>query len=173
MKKMLSLLVCGMLVVGMVGCDSTEDIAEDAYNDAKDKVEDNAEPVEEPKDEVVEPEVVEEKERANKEALASDLESTIANSMGANYEVAAVIDDNGDCNIAIADTTTIYSGYDKETIKSLSKQYGLESGAIGIQENAETVFVNAGYTNMNVTLMITGADYVPFMVVMHGIATYY
>ena len=173
MKKMLSLLVCGMLVVGMVGCDSTEDIAKDAYNDAKDKVEDTAEPVEEPKDEVVEPELVEEKERANKEALASDLESTIANSMGANYEVAVVIDDNGDCNIGIADTTTIYSGYDKETIKSLSKQYGLESGAIGIQENAETVFVNAGYTNMNVTLMITGADYVPFMVVMHGIATYY
>ena len=173
MKKMLSLLVCGMLVVGMVGCDSTEDIAEDAYNDAKDKVEDTAEPVEEPKDEVVEPELVEEKERANKEALASDLESTIANSMGANYEVAVVIDDNGDCNIGIADTTTIYSGYDKETIKSLSKQCGLESGAIGIQENAETVFVNAGYTNMNVTLMITGADYVPFMVVMHGIATYY
>ena len=173
MKKMLSLLVCGMLVVGMIGCDSTEDIAEDAYNDAKDKVEDTAEPVEEPKDDVVEPELVEEKERANKEALASDLESTIANSMGANYEVAVVIDDNGDCNIGIADTTTIYSGYDKETIKSLSKQYGLESGAIGIQENAETVFVNAGYTNMNVTLMITGADYVPFMVVMHGIATYY
>ena len=173
MKKMLSLLVCGMLVVGMVGCNSTEDIAEDAYNDAKDKVEDTAEPVEEPKDEVVEPELVEEKERANKEALASDLESTIANSMGANYEVAVVIDDNGDCNIGIADTTTIYSGYDKETIKSLSKQYGLESGAIGIQENAETVFVNAGYTDMNVTLMITGADYVPFMVVMHGIATYY
>ena len=173
MKKMLSLLVCGMLVIGMVGCDSTEDIAEDAYNDAKDKVEDTAEPVEEPKDEVVEPELVEEKERANKEALASDLESTIANSMGANYEVAVVIDDNGDCNIGIADTTTVYSGYDKETIKSLSKQYGLESGAIGIQENAERVFVNAGYTDMNVTLMITGADYVPFMVVMHGIATYY
>ena len=173
MKKMLSLLVCGMLVFGMVGCDSTEDIAEEAYNDAKDKVEDTAEPVEEPKDEVVEPEVVDKEERANKETLASDLESTIANSMGANYEVAVVIDDNGDCNIGIADTTTIYSGYDKETIKSLSKQYGLESGAISIQENAETVFVNAGYTNMNVTLMITGADYVPFMVVMHGIATYY
>ena len=158
MKKMLSLLVCGMLVVGMVGCESAEDTTE---------------PVEEPKDEVVEPELVEEKERANKEALASDLESTIANSMGANYEVAVVIDDNGDCNIGIADTTTIYSGYDKETIKSLSKQYGLESGAIGIQKNAETVFINAGYTDMNVTLMITGADYVPFMVVMHGIATYY
>lgn len=173
MKKMLSLLVCGMLVVGMIGCESAEDTAEEAYNDAKDKVEDTAEPVEEPKDEVVEPGPTDEEVRANKEALAKQVETTIANSMGANYEVAAVIDDDGNCNIAIADTTTIYSGYDKETIKAMSKQYGLESGAIGIQENAETVFVNAGYTDMNVTLMITGADYVPFMVVMHGIATYY
>ena len=173
MKKMLGLLLSGMLIVGMVGCASTEDIAEEAYNDAKDKVEDTAEPVEEPKDDVVEPELNEEEERANKEALAEQVENTIANSMGANYEVAAVIDDDGNCNIGIADTTTIYSGYDKETIKSLSKQYGLESGAIGIQENAERVFVNAGYTDMNITLMITGADYVPFMVVMHGIATYY
>ena len=173
MKKMLGLLLSGMLIVGMVGCASTEDIAEEAYNDAKDKVEDTAEPVEEPKDDVVEPELNEEEERANKEALAEQVENTIANSMGANYEVAVVIADDGNCNIAIADTTTIYSGYDKETIKAMSKQYGLESGAIGIQENAERVFVNAGYTNMNVTLMITGADYVPFMVVMHGIATYY
>ena len=172
MKKMLSLLVCGMLVFGMVGCDSTEDIAEEAYNDAKDKVEDTAEPVEEPKDEVVEPGPTDEEVRANKEALAKQVETTIANSMGSNYEVAVVIADDGNCNIAIADTTTIYSGYDKETIKSLSKQYGLESGAIGIQENAERVFVNAGYTDMNVTLMVTGADYVPFMIVMHGIATY-
>ena len=172
MKKMLSLLVCGMLVFGMVGCDSTEDIAEEAYNDAKDKVEDTAEPVEEPKDEMVEPELNEEEERANKETLAKQVETTIANSMGSNYEVAVVIADDGNCNIGIADTTTIYSGYDKETIKSLSKQYGLESGAIGIQENAERVFVNAGYTDMNVTLMVTGADYVPFMIVMHGIATY-
>ena len=173
MKKMLSLLVCGMLVVGMIGCESTE---ENSY-DTSDDVISNREELEERNKEAIkeaeEPELVEEEERANKEALASDLESTIANSMGGNYEVAVVIDDNGDCNIGIADTTTIYSGYDKETIKSLSKQYGLESGAIGIQENAETVFVNAGYTNMNVTLMITGADYVPFMVVMHGIATYY
>lgn len=172
MKKMLGLLLSGMLVVGMVGCSSTEEIAEEAYNDAKDKVEDNA-TVEEPKDEIVEPGPTDSEVRANKEALAENIKDTIANSMGSNYEVAVVIDDNGDCNIGIADTTTIYSGYDKETIKAMSKQYGLESGAIGIQENAETVFVNAGYTNMNVTLMITGADYVPFMVVMHGIATYY
>ena len=170
MKKMLSLLVCGMLVVGMIGCESTEDTA---VEDNAVPMEDTAEPAEEPKDEVVEPGPTDEEVRANKEALAKQVETTIANSMGSNYEVAAVIDDDGNCNIGIADTTTIYSGYDKETIKAMSKQYGLESGAIGIQENAETVFVNAGYTNMNVTLMITGADYVPFMVVMHGIATYY
>ena len=177
-KKVLGLLLSGMLVVGMVGCASTEDIAEEAYNDAKDKVEDNVTDSWEEKnkrliEEAKEEEAKEKEVRANKEALAKQVETTIANSMGANYEVAVVIDDNGDCNIGIADTTTIYSGYDKETIKSLSKQYGLESGAISIQENAEAVFVNAGYTNMNVTLMITGADYVPFMVVMHGIATYY
>ena len=170
MKKMLSLLVCGMLVVGMIGCESTEDTA---VEDNAVPMEDTAEPVEEPKDEVVEPGPTDEEVRANKEALAKQVETTIANSMGSNYEVAVVIADDGNCNIGIADTTTIYSGYDKETIKSLSKQYGLESGAISIQENAEAVFVNAGYTDMNVTLMITGADYVPFMVVMHGIATYY
>ena len=171
MKKMLSLLVCGMLVVGMIGCDSTEDIAEDAYNDAKDKVEDTAKPVEEPKDEVVEPGPTDEEVRANKEALAKQVETTIANSMGANYEVAAVIADDGNCNIAIADTTTVYSGYDKGTLEAMSKQYGLESAVINIETSAEQVFVNAGY-DVSVTIMVTGADYTPFMIVMHGIATY-
>ena len=170
MKKMLSLLVCGMLVFGMVGCDSTEDTAEDAYNDAKDKVEDNA-TVEEPKDEVVEPGPTDEEVRANKEALAKQVETTIANSMGSNYEVAVVIADDGNCNIAIADTTTVYSGYDKGTLEAMSKQYGLESAVINIETSAEQVFANAGY-DVSVTIMVTGADYTPFMIVMHGIATY-
>ena len=168
MKKMLSLLVCGMLVVGMIGCESTEDIA---VEDNAVPAEDNAEPVEEPKDEVVEPEVVEEKERANKEALAEQVEDTIANSMGSNYEVAVVIADDGNCNIAIADTTTVYSGYDKGTLEAMSKQYGLESAVINIETSAEQVFANAGY-DVSVTIMVTGADYTPFMIVMHGIATY-
>ena len=76
MKKMLSLLVCGMLAVGMIGCESAEDTAKEAYNDAKDKVEDNAEPVEEPKDEVVEPGPTDEEVRANKEALAELIENS-------------------------------------------------------------------------------------------------
>ena len=168
MKKMLSLLVCGMLVVGMVGCDSTEDTV---VEDNAVPVEDNVEPVEEPKDEVVEPEVVEEKERANKEALAEQVEDTIANSMGSNYEVAVVIADDGNCNIAIADTTTVYSGYDKGTLEAMSKQYGLENAVINIETSAEQVFANAGY-DVSVTIMVTGADYTPFMIVMHGIATY-
>ena len=170
MKKMLSLLVCGMLVVGMVGCASTEDIAEEAYNDAKDKVEDDA-TVEEPKDEVVEPGPTDSEVRANKEALAEQIQTTIANSMGSNYEVAVVIADDGNCNIAIADTTTVYSGYDKDTLEAMSKQYGLESAVINIETSAEQVFANAGY-DVNVTIMVTGADYTPFMIVMHGIATY-
>lgn len=170
MKKMLGLLVCGMLVCGMVGCASTEDIAEDAYNDAKDKVEDNA-TVEEPKDEVVEPGPTDSEVRANKEALAENIKDTIANSMGSNYEVAVVIADDGNCNIAIADTTTVYSGYDKDTLEAMSKQYGLESAVINIETSAEQVFANAGY-DVSVTIMVTGADYTPFMIVMHGIATY-
>ena len=170
MKKMLGLVVCGMLVVGMIGCESAEDTAEDAYNDAKDKVEDNA-TVEEPKDEVVEPGPTDSEVRANKEALAENIKDTIANSMGSNYEVAVVIADDGNCNIAIADTTTVYSGYDKGTLEAMSKQYGLESAVINIETSAEQVFANAGY-DVSVTIMVTGADYTPFMIVMHGIATY-
>ena len=176
MKKMLSLLVCGMLVVGMIGCDSTEDTAEEAYNDAKDKVEDNATDSWEEKnkrliEEAKEEEAKEKEVRANKEALAEQVETTIANSMGSNYEVAVVIADDGNCNIAIADTTTVYSGYDKDTLEAMSKQYGLESAVINIETSAEQVFANAGY-DVNVTIMVTGADYTPFMIVMHGIATY-
>lgn len=169
-KKVLGLLLSGMLVAGMVGCSSTEDIAEEAYNDAKDKVEDNA-TVEEPKDEVVEPGPTDSEVRANKEALAENIKDTIANSMGSNYEVAVVIADDGNCNIAIADTTTVYSGYDKGTLEAMSKQYGLESAVINIETSAEQVFANTGY-DVNVTIMVTGADYTPFMIVMHGIATY-
>ena len=170
MKKMLGLLLSGMLVVGMVGCASTEEIAEEAYQDAKDKVEDNA-TVKEPKDEVVEPGPTDEEVRANKETLAEQIKTTIANSMGSNYEVAVVIADDGNCNIAIADTTTVYSGYDKDTLEAMSKQYGLESAVINIETSAEQVFANAGY-DVSVTIMVTGADYTPFMIVMHGIATY-
>ena len=168
MKKMLSLLVCGMLVVGMIGCESTEDTA---VEDNAVPMEDTAEPVEEPKDEVVEPGPTDEEVRANKEALAKQVETTIANSMGSNYEVAVVIADDGNCNIGIADTTTVYSGYDKDTLEAMSKQYGLESAVINIETSAEQVFANAGY-DVSVTIMVTGADYTPFMIVMHGIATY-
>ena len=168
MKKMLSLLVCGMLVVGMIGCESTEDTA---VEDNAVPMEDTAEPVEEPKDEVVEPGPTDEEVRANKEALAKQVETTIANSMGSNYEVAVVIADDGNCNIGIADTTTVYSGYDKDTLEAMSKQYGLESAVINIETSAEQVFANAGY-DVSVTIMVTGADYTPFMVVMHGVATY-
>ena len=168
MKKMLSLLVCGMLVVGMIGCESTEDTA---VEDNAVPMEDTAEPAEEPKDEVVEPGPTDSEVRANKEALAEQIKTTIANSMGSNYEVAVVIADDGNCNIAIADTTTVYSGYDKGTLEAMSKQYGLESAVINIETSAEQVFANAGY-DVSVTIMVTGADYTPFMIVMHGIATY-
>ena len=168
MKKMLGLVVCGMLVCGMVGCASTEDAATEEDSTAVDRWEEaNEKAIEETKN----AEAKEEEVRANKEALAENIKNTIADSMGSNYEVAVVIADDGNCNIAIADTTTVYSGYDKDTLEAMSKQYGLESAVINIETSAEQVFANAGY-DVSVTIMVTGADYTPFMIVMHGIATY-
>lgn len=168
MKKMLGLLLSGMLVCGMVGCASTEDTTTEEDSTTVDRWEEaNEKAIEEAKD----AEVKEEEVRANKEALAENIKTTIANSMGSNYEVAVVIADDGNCNIAIADTTTVYSGYDKGTLEAMSKQCGLESAVINIETSAEQVFANAGH-DVSVTIMVTGADYTPFMIVMHGIATY-
>lgn len=168
MKKMLGLVVCGMLVCGMVGCANTEEAATEEDSATVDRWEEaNKKAIEEAKD----TEAKEKEVRANKEALAEQIKTTIANSMGSNYEVAVVIADDGNCNIAITDTTTVYSGYDKDTLEAMSKQYGLESAVINIETSAEQVFANAGY-DVSVTIMVTGADYTPFMIVMHGIATY-
>ena len=168
MKKVLGLLLSGMLVIGMVGCASTEDTTTEEDSTTVDRWEEaNEKAIEEAKD----TETKEKEVRANKETLAEQIKTTIANSMGSNYEVAVVIADDGNCNIAIADTTTVYSGYDKGTLEAVSKQYGLESAVINIETSAEQVFANAGY-DVNVTIMVTGADYTPFMIVMHGIATY-
>ena len=133
MKKMLGLVVCGMLVCGMVGCASTEDTTTEEDSTTVDRWEEaNEKAIEEAK----EAETKEKEVKANKEALAENIKDTIANSMGSNYEVAVVIADDGNCNIAIADTTTVYSGYDKDTLKAMSKQYGLESAVINIETSA-------------------------------------
>ena len=168
MKKLLGLVLSGMLTVSMVGCGADE-VAEDAYNDAKDKVEEQTEPVEEPKDEVVEPEdiapVEEEELDISKEEVAQLLEEIIGDSMGRDYEVEVMITDNGDCAIGIADLYNSYSGYDKSLLESMCKEAGLENSAMEIVRNAKLVFEEYDFNDVDVTLILTGNDYVPFMMV--------
>ena len=171
MKKLLGLLVSSMLVVSMVGCGADE-VAEDAYEEAKDKVEEQTEPVEEPKDEYVEPEeVIEEPEvtkeelTISKEEVAQLLNEIIGDTMGVNYEVAVTITDSGDCAIGIADRNNAYSMYDKSVLESMCKEAGLEDSAMEIVRNAKLVFEEYDFNDVDVTLILTGNDYVPFMMV--------
>ena len=166
MKKLLGLLVSSMLVIGMVGCGADE-VAEDAYEEAKDKVEEQTEPVEEPKDEYVEPEEIEPEEELtiSKEEVAQLLNEIIGDSMGVDYEVAVTITDNGDCAIGIADRNNAYSMYDKSVLESMCKEAGLEDSAMEIVRNAKLVFEEYDFNDVDVTLILTGNDYVPFMMV--------
>ena len=166
MKKLLGLLVSSMLVIGMVGCGADE-VAEDAYEEAKDKVEEQTKPVEEPKDEYVEPEEIEPEEELtiSKEEVAQLLNEIIGDTMGVNYEVAVTITDNGDCAIGIADRNNAYSMYDKSVLESMCKEAGLEDSAMEIVRNAKLVFEEYDFNDVDVTLILTGNDYVPFMMV--------
>ena len=166
MKKLLGLLVSSMLVIGMVGCGADE-VAEDAYEEAKDKVEEQTKPVEEPKDEYVEPEEIkpEEELTISKEEVAQLLNEIIGDTMGVNYEVAVTITDSGDCAIGIADRNNAYSMYDKSVLESMCKEAGLEDSAMEIVRNAKLVFEEYDFNDVDVTLILTGNDYVPFMMV--------
>ena len=166
MKKILGLLVSSMLVIGMVGCGADE-VAEDAYEEAKDKVEEQTKPVEEPKDEYVEPEEIkpEEELTISKEEVAQLLNEIIGDTMGVNYEVAVTITDSGDCAIGIADRNNAYSMYDKSVLESMCKEAGLEDSAMEIVRNAKLVFEEYDFNDVDVTLILTGNDYVPFMMV--------
>ena len=85
--------------------------------------------------------------------------------MGVNYEVAVTITDNGDCAIGIADRNNAYSMYDKSVLESMCKEAGLEDSAMEIVRNAKLVFEEYDFNDVDVTLILTGNDYVPFMMV--------
>ena len=161
MKKLLGLVLSGILMISMVGCtDSVEEQVEEQQTP----------PVqEEPKDEYVEPEEIkpeEEEELAiSKEEVAQLLNEIIGDSMGVNYEVAVTITDNGDCAIGIADRNNAYSMYDKSVLESMCKEAGLEDSAMEIVRNAKLVFEEYDFNDVDVTLILTGNDYVPFMMV--------
>ena len=90
MKKLLGLVLSGILMISMVGCtDSVEEQVE----------EQETPPVqEEPKDEYVEPEEVIEEPEVTKEEVAYLIKMAIQENMSSRYEVEVVIKHRKLCN---------------------------------------------------------------------------
>lgn len=166
MKKLLGLILSGMLMASMVGCtDSVEK-----------QVEEQEPPtVEEPKeDEYVEPEEVIEEPEVTKEEVAYLIKMALQESMDSRYEVEVIINEDGSCAIGLADREMSYSGFTADEIESMSKQAGLEEVVKDFIDNAVNTFYEYGYENQVVTVVITGNDYVPFMMMSNtGHATYF
>lgn len=165
-KKVLSMLLSGMLMISMVGCtDSVEKQVE----------EQETPPVqEEPKDEYVEPEEVIEEPEVTKEEVAYLIKMALQESMDSRYEVEVIINEDGSCAIGLADREMSYSGFTADEIESMSKQAGLEEVVKDFIDNAVNTFYEYGYKNQVVTVVLTGNDYVPFMMMNNtGHATYF
>ena len=157
MKKLLGLVLSGILMISMVGCtDSVEE-----------QVEEQEPPtVEEPKeDEYVEPEEVIEEPEVTKEEVAYLIKMAIQENMSSRYEVEVLINEDGSCAIGIADIQMSYSGYTKDEMEAMAKQAGLDVAGKDFVDNAINVFYEYGYEDIIVTLVLTGNDYVPFMMI--------
>lgn len=157
MKKLFGLVLSGILMSTMVGCtDSVEKQVEEQEPPA----------VEQPKeDEYVEPEEVIEEPEVSKEEVAYLIKMAIQENMSSRYEVEVVINEDGSCAIGIADTQMSYSGYTKDEMEAMAKQAGLDVAAKDFVDNAINVFYEYGYEDIIVTLVLTGNDYVPFMMI--------
>ena len=157
MKKLLGLVLSSMLMVNMVGC----------TNSVEEQVEEQEPPaVEEPKeDEYVEPEEVIEEPEVTKEEVAYLIKMAIQENMSSRYEVEVLINEDGSCAIGIADTQMSYGGYTKDEMEAMAKQAGLDVAAKDFVDNAINVFYEYGYEDIIVTLVLTGNDYVPFMMI--------
>ena len=155
-KKVLGLLLSGMLVMSMVGCTDTNEQVEE---------QEQTQTVEEPKDEYVEPEEVIEEPEVSKEEVAYLIKMAIQENMSSRYEVEVVINEDGNCAIGVADTQMSYSVYTKDEIESMCKQAGLDVAAKDLVDNAINLFYEYGYENIVVTLVLTGSDYVPFIMI--------
>ena len=155
-KKVLGLLLSGMLVMSMVGCTNTNEQVEK---------QEQTQTVEEPKDEYVEPEEVIEEPEVTKEEVAYLIKMAIQESMSSRYEVEVLINEDGNCAIGVADTQMSYSGYTKDEMEAMAKQAGLDVAAKDLVDNAINLFYEYGYENIVVTLVLTGSDYVPFIMI--------
>ena len=155
-KKVLGLLLSGMLVISMVGCTDTNEQVEE---------QEQTQTVEEPKDEYVEPKEVIEEPEVSKEEVAYLIKMAIQENMSSRYEVEVLINEDGSCAIGIADTQMNYSGYTKDEMEAMCKQAGLDVAAKDLVDNAINLFYEYGYENIVVTLVLTGSDYVPFIMI--------
>lgn len=165
-KKVLSMLLSGMLMVSMVGC--TDSVQEQVEEQQTPPVQ------EEPKDEYVEPEEVTEEPEVTKEEVAYLIKMALQESMDSRYEVEVIINEDGSCAIGLADREMSYSEFTADEIESMSKQAGLEEVVKDFIDNAVNTFYEYGYENQVVTVVITGNDYVPFMMMSNtGHATYF
>ena len=158
MKKLFGLVLSGILMSTMVGCtDSVEKQVEEQETPPA---------VEQPKeDEYIEPEEVIEEPEVSKEEVAYLIKMAIQENMSSRYEVEVVINEDGSCAIGTADTQMSYSGYTKDEMEAMAKQAGLDVAAKDFVDNAINVFYEYGYEDIIVTLVLTGNDYVPFMMI--------
>ena len=184
-KGLLVKVVCGMLVVTMVGCyskgaeeqDQQEQQAQIEQQVETEETEDleeaeETEETEEPKDEHVTP-VEQDVPNTTKEEIAEALEYTIANTMGSDYSVEVYMYDENTCRIGVMVNNFSYDGLSTDEIADLCELYGVTDNCTGVAINAEAAFEKAGY-NVKVNVLSMDCVGTAFMMVdSTGYAIYY
>ena len=194
-KGLLVKVVCGMLVVTMVGCYSkgAEEQDQQEQQDQQIQVEEVT-PVEEPEevtekpeepeaqedpveDPVIEDEYITPEEQDvhtyTKEEIAEALEYTIANTMGSDYSVEVYMYDENTCRIGVMVNNFSYDGLSTDEIADLCELYGVTDNCTGVAINAEAAFEKAGY-NVKVNVLSMDCVGTAFMMVdSTGYAIYY
>ena len=196
-KGLLVKVVCGMLVVTMVGCyskgaeeqdqqeqqaqieqqvetEETEDLeeAEETEETEEYEAEDVAEDQYDYEAEDVTP-VEQDVPNTTKEEIAEALEYTIANTMGSDYSVEVYMYDENTCRIGVMVNNFSYDGLSTDEIADLCELYGVTDNCTGVAINAEAAFEKAGY-NVKVNVLSMDCVGTAFMMVdSTGYAIYY
>ena len=143
-KKMLGLVLSGVIMLGMVGCNAG-DVAEDAYNEAKQHVEEDVNG----KDNTTE------STDDKVEAVNTILESTLKDKFRAEdgYDVGmSQVDDQ--VNIVIINSNIDITGYSQETVDMMCEQADIQTTFNYLDETATDLYVQAGYMmNVKITIM--------------------
>ena len=146
-KKIFSLLLTGMLCVGMVGCgDEVQEQAEKGYNDATQE----EQQVEEPKEEVAEPDpIVEEEQPEETKDISSDVDGAYAllkpliDQQFGSLDHDYMIMDGGLYLVGYLSSNEVYYGMSDGTWAELVSQAEYASNNLKETLNA------AGYTNVS------------------------